>query len=579
MVATYHFAENTREDASLWAWLTVERAIYLGIALLAAGIRLFALGRWPLLDGEAAIALAAWRAQGGGWAYAPGLNPLLVHGNALLFFAFGASDMIARALPLLCGVYLVALPYALRKSLGASGAIAASALLALSASLIFTSRTADGAIFVVAAALGLLAAVYNYMETRESGYLYLGAISLALGLMAGPGMYSVLLIVTLFAVFLYWRARAGDETWARLVAAGREAAASGAWRQPVLVGLAFLLLWATAFALNPAGIQMTIDQFGQWLGHFARPTDQPWYAHFTWLLLYEPLPLIFGLYGLYLVFRERDFVSTCAAFWFVVALVFHSLPGYQRPEYFVLIVAPLTLLAGKAIGRLVDELGTEGLSADEWLLLAITLVLLFAARIRLGDYLFTMRREYLLRGLALLLLLVASYALFWNTLAQRIWRVILLSLLALTLALSVKGSVDLNFKYGRDPREPFVAVATSPDVLNLVHWVEEISQRRAKDPHVIGVTLQKDLEIPLAWYLRDFADLSFANNPIPSPATPVVIAPADAGKPAKYLGLRFALRTRWMPGSLSAVDRVKWLLWRDAVGGLSYENVELWVQR
>ncbi len=46
-------------------WLTVERAAYAGIAVLALGLRLYGLGQVPLGPAEAAQALPAWAAVAG----------------------------------------------------------------------------------------------------------------------------------------------------------------------------------------------------------------------------------------------------------------------------------------------------------------------------------------------------------------------------------------------------------------------------------------------------------------------------------------------------------------------------------
>ena len=69
--------------------LTVELCLYGLIWGLALAVRLLGLARWPLLDGEAGLALAAWRLARGLPATVRGHSPLLFHANALLFFLTG----------------------------------------------------------------------------------------------------------------------------------------------------------------------------------------------------------------------------------------------------------------------------------------------------------------------------------------------------------------------------------------------------------------------------------------------------------------------------------------------------------
>jgi hypothetical protein len=53
---------RTAQRSGLAHWLTVERAAYAGIAILALGLRLYGLGQTLLGPAEAAQALPAWAA-------------------------------------------------------------------------------------------------------------------------------------------------------------------------------------------------------------------------------------------------------------------------------------------------------------------------------------------------------------------------------------------------------------------------------------------------------------------------------------------------------------------------------------
>ena len=104
MVASSLDKPTARSDIRLADWLTVERAAYAGIAVLALGCG-DGLGRVPLGPAEAVQAFPAWAAAAG----LPydgstaltgaliGVSPLLFGLQWLLFALFGVGDAIARS--------------------------------------------------------------------------------------------------------------------------------------------------------------------------------------------------------------------------------------------------------------------------------------------------------------------------------------------------------------------------------------------------------------------------------------------------------------------------------------------------
>jgi len=145
-------------------WLTMERAAYIGLLVLALWIRLLHLGERPLDPDEASQALAAWKLANGVDLAQLGLSPLLLSLQYLTFLLTGASDVAARVWPALVGSSMVAMPCAMRKHLGRGGALFASLLLALSPNLVFFSRQSSAYVLVAAASLGLLVCLVNWVQ-------------------------------------------------------------------------------------------------------------------------------------------------------------------------------------------------------------------------------------------------------------------------------------------------------------------------------------------------------------------------------------------------------------------------------
>ena len=109
--------------------------------LVAAGLRLLRLDGWALDADEAARAYDAWVLFRGQPAITS--DPISNTGSLLLllegigFFLFGTSDVVARIVPALAGLAIVALPLAVREWIGGPAALGMAALAALSPTLVY----------------------------------------------------------------------------------------------------------------------------------------------------------------------------------------------------------------------------------------------------------------------------------------------------------------------------------------------------------------------------------------------------------------------------------------------------------
>ncbi|MBN1399517.1 MAG: glycosyltransferase family 39 protein, partial [Anaerolineae bacterium] len=172
--------------------VNIETALYVLLGVAALVLRLAALGRWPLSEGELTTALAAWRAAKGGLPQPSGYVPLLYDANLFLFALTRASDAAVRLLPALMGALLVIVPYGARDVLGRRGALMASLLLALGPTWLFFSRTAVGTIPAVLASAIVLVWGWRGWHAGSSRTMAWALVALGLGLTAGPGIYTLI---------------------------------------------------------------------------------------------------------------------------------------------------------------------------------------------------------------------------------------------------------------------------------------------------------------------------------------------------------------------------------------------------
>jgi len=575
-----------RAEQPTWPGLTLEAVLYAALLMGAAFIRLFDLGRWPLLPSEARQALAAWHFLQGQPAGAS-VAPLLFDGALGGMFAFGASDAVVRLLPALLGTAVVLTPLALRRQLGHWGALAATFLLAFSPTLVYYSRTLAGLAPTLAGLAALLWALQLAGRRQVTRAKIVGGVGLAVSLISGPLTYTFLLAAGLFAG-LAWLAKRRGQPWLGW-AATEEAL------QPVLGDGRAWAAWAatvlpvsTAFFLNVGGLQGAVDQLGAWLARLAPGSaGRAWAYPLGILAYYEIGALLLGAVGAVIAWRRQALLGRFLVVWAVVAVALATLSGARDGEAVALAVLPLALLSGFAVSRLVARL-----ERPQWAwvgvgLLALGSLLAFwwlNLTAYSVDYADGLQRDRLLVGVLAAvgsLFLVGAIAIFrsWVGHAETVWATSILGL-ALVGALTLRSSVALNFDHARDPREPLVVAPSAVNLRDMVGFLENWSARTALDQHALTIGVQRDLGPLVPWYLRDFAGLRLIGaTDDASQFDALVLAAGDqAAPPAGYAGTRFVLQTASDAPLGSPRDALAWWLVGTQGGAVRQEALELWVK-
>lgn len=338
--------------------------IFLGLLVAAALLRLLDLGGRAMHPDESLYAWFSWQFYRGAlpYQYDPAFHgPLLYHLTALFYFLFGESDATARLAPALAGVLLVALIFPLQRYLGRWGALAALALLALSPSFVYFSRSARPEALVALFALGIAYFLFRYLEERRPADLVLAAACLALAVTAHEAAFLIGLIFLSFLGWAYLLQIQGERfrTEGRVIAglafalgllgaAGLAALGAAPALQAVLILLAFLSLgylglsffrpdasalvqavrslredprpfftaigvfglifglFFTTFLTYPRGfLDGLVRGIEYWAGrHLLPQSGGPWSYYLVLLALYEPIALAAGLAGLGLVLAQ-----------------------------------------------------------------------------------------------------------------------------------------------------------------------------------------------------------------------------------------------------------------------------------
>lgn len=573
------------------AWLTVEMVLIALIVIVGAGLRLWQLGNYPLSDVEAQQSLVAFQLANGEAIQSTNYSPLLVSLNGLAFLLFQDSGATARLASVLIGTILFLLPLTLRRQLGPAVTLIASALLAISPTALFLSRTVNSEIAVAVGALMIFAGFFNWSDSGQQRWLYLAAGGVAVALTAGPLGYSIIVI---FAVVILIKLAAFRQLWDQglsLAAANNDIESEtasddateavdrfpAALKQAGLFLLAAMLILSTAAMFNLSGLSVTTNLFMEWVSRFTfQPRLDGGFNAVFLLTLYEILTVVAGLVGLTFALLSRDLLKQSLAGWFIGALILDLVMVGRPTGSVILSLVPLTLLAGLALSTLADNLQQWGQWGNEGIILAAGVVILGFGYIGLTGWLVRVcgaddrfcQLAWLqsVAAVALFLVIVFFFGFVQNDAG--------ISLRGLAITGVVLGLIAIigfgwRLNYGRLENlayQPLAGIPASTEVIDMMDTLSEESLLRAQDNHLIDVTLSGATPA-LLWQLRNFKNVTPTGSIITPPNTTAVITlTADDEQPnlgEAYIGQDFALNSVWSPVGLPAKELINWLIYRE----------------
>ncbi|MBN1267713.1 MAG: TIGR03663 family protein [Anaerolineales bacterium] len=162
--------------------LNAEVLFFIFILVLAFFSRFYDLESRVMSHDENTHVYFSWLLeQGQGYSHDPlSHGPFQFHAVALSYFLFGDTDATSRFPSALFGVAAVLMVFLFRKWLGKTGTAVAAVLMLVSPYMLFYSRYVRNEMLVVPQTLLLFWAMFRYMETRRTKWLYLLVLALSL---------------------------------------------------------------------------------------------------------------------------------------------------------------------------------------------------------------------------------------------------------------------------------------------------------------------------------------------------------------------------------------------------------------
>ena len=580
--------------------LTVEHVLYLALFALALALRLYRLGAHPLTDHEARSALVVdrlilGRAEPVG---APD-SPAYLFFTFFSFLVFGAGDATARLAPALLGAGVIFIPALFRDRLGREAALLTSGLLAVSAGLLAASRSADGAVIALLG-LGLgLGALRQCLMKASSAWLVAAAVALGVGSAVGTTFLTGAFVLTLTAVVVGWvnpdQGQALREAWAYL------RARSAAFLVPFVLTA---LVVATLGLMYPRGVGAVAEAWAAWpAGFWPSASGRPPVIFPLFLLAYEPLILVFGIFGAVRAFRVGHSLGQALVWFTLIAFAWVVAYGGRTQFDVIWIVAPWSALAGWAL----TEIIADNWASAEWPVVAAQVGAVVAlaafAGLNVASYAELVRgnqadffvaqtvflgrtvsipswSQFGMAALAVALALLISYVLGMGLSWPSARLGLTLGASAALLAMSLGAAWGLTQARANSPAELWWERPAADGLRRLMATLGNVSNYSVGNEHDVRVIVHAPADGALGWALRDFPHASFVDRLDPLVTNAVVITPAEEQNPtlgSAYVGQEFVLRSAWTP-SLSLPEWVGWLAFRRAPE-IQSERIILWVRQ
>ncbi len=463
-------------------------------------------------------------------------------------------------------------------------------------------------------------------------WLVASGVFFGLGLASGAPFLTGALVVALTAFAAAWispdERAAIREAWACLRRQARTFL--------VALGLTALIV-STAASMDRLGLGALGASWVGWLRGWAAlpqawPLPQAWAALpqawpaagrspgtvFTFLLVYEPLLVVFGVIGAARAFLNGHRLAQRLAWFSLAALGFATLYSGRTLFDVIWVVLPLAALAGWSLAEIIGNAWER----EEWPLVAAQVGVIAALFIFSGLNLAALaeqarvspdfsqgslslsgfsipvsRLSYLyLAVVALGLVFVVSYlfGMGWSPRAARLG--LTLGCSAALLFMNLAAGWGVTRLRANDPAELWWERPTADGLRHLMLVLRNTSNYATGHEHDIQVTVQAPPDGALAWALRAFAHAAFVETLGANVDSPVVITPIDESQPpeahgeagpqlgSSYVGqsfpLRYALRAAPAPNPSAWADQLGWFMFRRApAGSAQAERVILWVRQ
>jgi hypothetical protein len=569
-----------REYASMkFSKITLEHILYGIIFLIGIMLRFVQLGSMALTGPEASLALQAQQLAQGSH---PQITPQAgyVIWTSLLFYIFQDSQFFARFWPAVAGCLLILAPYLFRRQLGRRAAMILSLALAIDPGLLAISRQANGNILAIAF---VVLATGFILERRVA---WAGIFS-GLALLSGPSLWQGLLGLGLslgWSVLVNRRQTTDKELASEEYEFSDPPEKNWPWLAYLSWGVGTILVSGTALLTQPNGLSAMAASLPSFLKGWGTPSGTGLLQFVVALFVYEPLPLILGLWGIgWGLWHKNEVDQFLARLWVVLLVLVLIYPAHQVADLGWTVI-PLWALAARQITRLNFDLSEDFLPKILATLLTFIL-LVFAWMNFIG--LFSTPGQALaftqvhLAGIvaALALIVMIAFLIGWGWSRKAAGNGLFLGFAIMFVVFTIAGSWNSTGLGNHPEAELWLAGPYFSGENLLLQTVRDTSEWNTGRQDTLDLTLVGGNSPALQWSLRN--QLNITNEDfLPSGAKPSMVITNEQQKSlslaAPYSGQAFILEESPTWSLMSPVEWMQWAIYR--VAPLEKRAVILWVR-
>lgn len=559
--------------------ITLEHILYGVIFLIGSILRFIRLGSMALTGPEAFLALQAQQlAQG----IHPQISPQAgyIVWTSLLFFIFQDSQFFARFWPAVAGSLLILAPFIFRRQLGRRAAVILSLALAIDPGLLAISRQASG--YILAIAFFALAAGF-ILERRVA---WAGIFS-GLALLSGPSLWQGCLGIVLTMAWSILGMR-GQTANKELVSEEHEFLnpdlKNWSWRAYLAWGVGTILVSGTALLTQPNGLSAMAASLPSFLKGWGVSSGVSLLQLVVAIFVYEPLPLILGLWGIaWGLLHKNEVDGFLARLWVVLLVLVIIYPSRQVADLGWTII-PLWALAARQISRLNLDFSEDFL--PKILATLLTFILLVFSWMNFIGLLSTSGQDPTFTQIhiagivaALALIVMIAILIGWGWSRKAAGNGLALGFAIMFVVFTIAGSWNSTGLGNHPEAELWLSGPYFSGENLLLQTVGDTSEWNTGRRDTLDLTVAGVNSPALQWSLRNQLNIT-KEDFLPTGAKPSMVITNEDQKSlslaAPYTGQAFVLEESPSWSLMSPVEWLQWAIYR--VSPLEKSAVILWVR-
>ena len=563
----------------MYGKIKIEHVCY-GLAFaIALFVRFLSLGTLPLTNYEATFAIQAFNLS-------KGLHPLIgpqpgyILLTTALFYLLGSGVFLARFWAAIVGSLLVLAPPLFQQKIGKQAAILLAFFLAIDPGLVAMSRLADGTMFAITFTLF---SIGFYLKRKP---VFMG-ISAGLALLGGTAIWPGLAGLVLAYLWTSFSRRKQNDSQAESTlseppAVQGDAVEPFSWKIGLAWAVGTIFFIGMLFFLIPQGISAMAYSLAYYIKGWGMPTGISPVEMLASLVIYSPLGLVFGLWGVVTGFIRKDKTDLFLARWLLIALLLALLYTARQMVDLAWVMLPIWTLAARQVKRLIPTDRTNWLpSAGQAVLVFILLVfswmnLGWFTQSAPGSNEVSLRIAALIGSLILIILIAILVAWGWSIKAAiegSLWGfTLMLGLYSLSATWNGAGM-------GRLPAaEVWRTGAFVTQADQLMRSMGDLSEWNTGRRDSLDTIVVNPSEPALQWLLRDWRHVRYMET-LPSNEKPSLIITSTQQPPglsSAYTGQGFTLGETPAWAIATPIDLLRWVLYREIVSEKT--GAVLWVR-